>query len=178
MSKLAIGMFDAVTTAESAVEALEELGFKPEEVELVSSREDFEAGPPLGPLDASRSESSLGTGAGVAHATFHAGLIRALSAMGMAQHEAEDYAEGVRRGAALVLVKTNDDRADDAAELMDRNGACQVEDRVAQCTSKGWQRQFSRAAQERGLEPKVTEGGGVQAGRVRYGSGGARVFVW
>ncbi len=177
MSKLAIGMFDNAQAARAVIQDLEREGFRPSEVDLVARRDDFESGPPLGPLEQAQSESGLGAGAAVAHTTWHASLIRSLTAMGMAGDEAEDYAEGVRRGAALVLVKTSDNRADTAAAIMDRDHACRVQERVAQWTQEGWQRQFARAGQDRDLHIRVDDEG-TQAGRVRYGSGGARVFVW
>ncbi len=179
MAKIAIGMFESAAAAEAAVRELTGQGFRPEEVELVTGHADPETGPPVGgPLEDMGTESSgPGVGTGVAGATYHANLIRVLSNMGVPQHSAEEYAEGVRRGSALVLVKTDDDRADVAADVLNRRDALRVEERVAQWTAQGWKRQFARTGEERGLSPRPVQGG-VQVGRDRSDAGGARVFVW
>lgn len=47
-------------------------------------------------------------------------LVARLTDMGVPQSEAEDYAEGVRRGGTLVTLRVDEDRADDAVDIMER----------------------------------------------------------
>ena len=55
-------------------------------------------------------------------------MIGLLRDNGMSQEEAEFYAEGVRRGGALVTVHGVDgDRATEARKILDREGAIEVE---------------------------------------------------
>jgi uncharacterized protein (TIGR02271 family) len=53
-----------------------------------------------------------------------------LTAHGVPETEAQQYAEGIRRGGALVLVDTADDRADRAVALMERAPAVDRETRT------------------------------------------------
>jgi uncharacterized membrane protein len=66
------------------------------------------------------------------------GLIGGLMRMGVPEKEANYYAEGVRRGGALVTVETDDDSAEKAAALMRRHGAIDI-DRLAEgWKAEGW----------------------------------------
>ena len=56
----------------------------------------------------------------------------------MSKADAEYYAEAVRRGGALVTVRADASRADDALAIMHRHGAFDIEDRVQQWQSTGW----------------------------------------
>jgi hypothetical protein len=97
---------------------------------------------------------------------------------GVPEEQADAYAEGVRRGAALLIVRSTDERADAAADLMDHNHAVSVEERLAEWTASGWKRSFARAGQELGLSPQRRQSDTVQVGRDRTQAGGARIFVW
>ncbi len=179
MPTAVIGLFETPDAAQTVVRELESAGFSQEEVQLVVNRPDIEPDPPMGgPLEDSRTESALGVGTAIASASFHAGIIRALRAMGVPEHSAEEYAEGVRRGGALVVVKSGEERADAVADLMNHHHSVHVEERVAEWVSNGWKRQFARAGQDRGLSPRRREPETVQVGRDRIDAGGARVFVW
>jgi hypothetical protein len=73
-----------------------------------------------GPLAAALGGLAAGTAAG--------GIIGLLKDHGVSQEEAEFYAEGVRRGGALVTVSgVSEDREKDVREIFDRNGAIGVE---------------------------------------------------
>ena len=62
------------------------------------------------------------------------GLLSELIARGVPDEEAGLYAEGVRRGGAIVCVRTDDEEeAAEAAELMSGHGALDID----ACTS-GW----------------------------------------
>jgi hypothetical protein len=76
----------------------------------------------------------MGAGAGAVAG----GLIGALVDLGVPETHAEYYAEAVRRGAALVTVRTDASRTDEADEIMRQHGAIDIEERVARWRSTGW----------------------------------------
>ncbi len=179
MPTAVIGMFENATAAQEAVSALDSAGFGSAEVQLVVNRPDLETGPPIGgPLEDMGTESGMGVGTAIASAAFHAGLIRALRSMGVPESDAEEYVEGVRRGSALVVVKSGDERADAVADLLNHHHAVHVQERASEWVVAGWKRRFARATEEQGLSPKRLQPDTVQVGRDRTDAGGARVFVW
>jgi stress response protein YsnF/uncharacterized membrane protein len=85
-----------------------------------------------GPLVTALAGAGLGATAG--------GIIGALTDLGVPEEEAHYYAEGVRRGGVLVAVDTADQRADRAAEIMERAGAIDVDERATHWRQSGWTR--------------------------------------
>jgi uncharacterized protein (TIGR02271 family) len=85
-----------------------------------------------GPLVTALAGAGLGATAG--------GIIGALTDLGVPEEEAHYYAEGVRRGGVLVAVDTDDQRADRAAEIMERAGAIDVDERATHWRQSGWSR--------------------------------------
>ena len=75
---------------------------------------------------------------GTAVGALTGGLLGGLIKMGVPEREANYYAEGVRRGGALVTVETDDDRAEEAAALMRENGAIDIERLAADWQAEGW----------------------------------------
>ena len=65
------------------------------------------------------------------------GLIGALLGSGISAEHAEVYAEGVRRGGALVTVRTTDELNDAASAILDRNAVDPVS-RRAEYAESGW----------------------------------------
>lgn len=107
------------------------------------------AGPIVGLL------SGAGIGAGVGAVA--GGLIGALTNAGVPEEQANLYAESVRRGGTLLMLhEENDERADEAADLMDRHGAVDIEERA------GMLRGGAAAMETGGTE--VAETGGAPAG--------------
>jgi uncharacterized protein (TIGR02271 family) len=93
--------------------------------------------PGIGPLIAAGPIASALAGAGIGAAA--GGLIGALTQIGVPEHEAHYYAEGVRRGGTLVTVHARSDGvADCAAEVMRRHGAVDIDERAAQWKGQGW----------------------------------------
>jgi hypothetical protein len=80
---------------------------------------------------------AAGVGAGVGAAA--GGLIGALVDMGVGEEQAAYYAEGVRRGGTLVTVQTDDDRVDQAMDVLDSYDPIDLEERVSQWQEYGWQ---------------------------------------
>jgi hypothetical protein len=56
------------------------------------------------------------------------------------KEEAEYYAEGVRRGGALIAVKTDDDKADIAANVLHNHSAVDIDERAGAWREEGWSR--------------------------------------
>jgi hypothetical protein len=83
-----------------------------------------------GPIAAALAGGGAGAVAG--------GLIGGLTDLGVSETHAEYYAEAVRRGGALVTVRADDSRADEAERIIRRHGAYDIEDRVLQWKSQGW----------------------------------------
>ncbi len=83
-----------------------------------------------GPIIAALGGAGIGAVAG--------GVIGALTEAGVPEEEAHYYAEGVRRGQVLVTVKTDETRADQARQVLDSNGAVDVEGRASEWRDRGW----------------------------------------
>jgi len=68
------------------------------------------------------------------------GLIGSLVSLGIPEEHAHFYAEGVRRGGSLVVVRTTDDRAEYAADILRDNGAVDVDKRQGDYQTTGFSR--------------------------------------
>lgn len=92
--------------------------------------------PVIGPILAAGPIAAALTGAGIGAAT--GGLIGALTESGVPEEEAKHYAEGVRRGDVLVTIRSESGRADQVCDILDRNHAVNVDDRVSDWKERGW----------------------------------------
>jgi len=84
----------------------------------------------LGPLGAAIAGAGIGAVAG--------GGIGALMKMGVPERDAQFYMEGVRRGGVLVAISCPEDRTDDAATILQRHGAIDIDKRGDQWKKEGW----------------------------------------
>jgi len=83
--------------------------------------------PGIGPLIAAGPLAGAIGGMGVGAAT--GGVIGLLRDHGVSEEEAQFYAEGVKRGGALVTVNgVSEDRADQAKKILTRHGAIDTEE--------------------------------------------------
>lgn len=139
----------------------------------------------VGPVLAAGPLASTLTGAGAGGVA--GGLLGALEDAGIPEDEAHRYAEGVRRGGTLLLVNAGDDRADEAAAILDRHQALDIDYREASWRNRGWERhdpageplEVHQLAQEREhIEVPIVEED-VRVGKREVGRGGvrARTFV-
>ncbi|HEY0138163.1 MAG TPA: YsnF/AvaK domain-containing protein, partial [Nannocystis sp.] len=96
--------------------------------------------PGIGPIIAAGPLVAALTGAGVGAAAGAAvgGLVGALTRLGVPEHDAHFYAESVRRGGALVMVRAEDDLANDAAEILGDAGAVDVDERRSHFEQQGF----------------------------------------
>lgn len=176
MAKTVIGLFDTITQAEQAVNALVTGGFSRDDISLIArDTEDRYKGlrtedtptdevsntaagagagamvgglggllvglgalaiPGIGPVVAAGPLVATLIGAGVGAAA--GGMIGALMDVGVTEEAAGYYAEGVRRGGSLVSVRAEDALVERAAGIMERQGAIDVDRRVAEWRQSGW----------------------------------------
>lgn len=92
--------------------------------------------PGIGPIVAAGPLASALTGAGVGAVV--GGLIGALTGVGVPEEHAGYYAEGVRRGGSLVIVKTDSSQLDHITAILNRHNPVDVEQRVSQWRNSGW----------------------------------------
>ena len=92
--------------------------------------------PGVGPVVAAGPIVAALGGAGVGAAA--GGLIGALTEHGVPEDEARYYTEGVRRGDVLVTVHASGERADRAADILEKHHAQNIDDRVTAWRKRGW----------------------------------------
>ena len=92
------------------------------------------AGPLAAALGTAGASTLVGAGIGAAAG----GVIGALVGAGIPEEDASFYAEGVRRGGTLVVVKSSDDMANRAYDILQRYGAVDVDKRSGEYRSSGW----------------------------------------
>jgi hypothetical protein len=85
-----------------------------------------------GPIVAALGGAGLGATAG--------GILGVLTEAGIPEEDAGHYAEGVRRGAILLTARGAGEQADRAAQILDQNGAIDIDDRVSDWRTRGWTR--------------------------------------
>jgi len=93
--------------------------------------------PGIGPVIAAGPLATTLLGAGVGAAA--GGLIGILMDVGIPENEAHYYAEGLRRGGAVVTVSTQDEMLiDRATNIFERNGAIDIDRRADEWRQSGW----------------------------------------
>jgi len=113
-----------------------------------------------GTLATTLGSTALGAGLGAAAG----GLVGALVGAGVPEEHANVYAEGVRRGGALLTVHANsDEEADRAADIMDRHNVVDIDRRGEEYRSGG----FSRFDENAGTYDMSSD-----TSRASYTSGG------
>lgn len=94
--------------------------------------------PGIGPVLAAGPLVTALAGAGAG--ALAGGLLGALVDMGIPEEQAGYFAEGVRRGGTLVTVKVEDADARRAAEILDRYGPVDINERVDNWRERGWRK--------------------------------------
>jgi uncharacterized membrane protein len=93
--------------------------------------------PGIGPVIAAGPLATTLLGVGVGAAA--GGLIGILMDVGIPENEAHYYAEGLRRGGAVVTVSTQDEMLiDRATNIFERNGAVDIDRRADEWRQSGW----------------------------------------
>ena len=98
--------------------------------------------PGLGPVVAAGwlAATAAGAVAGVAAGAVTGGIVGALTNAGVDEEQAHVYAEGVRRGGALVTARVAEDRAAAATEVLDRYEPVDTDARGQAYRESGWAR--------------------------------------
>lgn len=79
---------------------------------------------------------------GLAGGAAAGGIVGGLIGLGIPEDEAHLYAEGLRRGGTLVIVRADDAFADDAADILSHHKPVDVEQRSRQWRESGWTGRF------------------------------------
>ena len=142
MIKTVAGSFDSFLQASQASRDLRLAGFLESDINIIANDTARQADPAVaaGSLNGAPHEVQ-GTTAGVVAGGAGAvagGLIGGLTDLGIAKSDAEHYAEAVRRGGALVTVRADSTRADEAEATLRRGGAFDIKQRALQWQSEGW----------------------------------------
>ena len=101
--------------------------------------------------------------AGSAAGAATGGIIGALIGLGIPDDDADIYAEGVRRGGTLLVVKADEDKLDVVHAIMDRDGVVDIQDRGFLYREEGHERHDETA-------PMYTAEQ-AEAERARYATG-------
>ncbi len=153
MSKTAVGLFERPDVARQVVHDLETSAFPRKEIRILGEPQEMSVD---GVMSTPRTD-------------FEVGLNRELKAIGANGQEALAYVKGVRRGGVLVFATGSIEEVDNAAEIMNRHGAIDVEKLVGSEPEVG-----SMAAEN--MTP--VHDSSLQTGRISQPGGGARMFVW
>jgi hypothetical protein len=79
-----------------------------------------------------------GAGAGAIAGGAAGGLIGGLTDMGVTEEQAQNFAEGVRRGGSLVTLMTDEDRSGQAKDVLNQHNPVDVNERASQWRQSGW----------------------------------------
>ena len=96
--------------------------------------------PGVGPVVAAGwlAATAVGAVAGAAVGGAAGGIVGSLTEAGVPEHDAHVYAEGVRRGGALVTAKVANDQAAEARSILQRHKSVNVDERGSAYRSTGW----------------------------------------
>ena len=153
MARTAVGLFENPGTVDNVVRDLEASGFSRADVRVLGEPRDMPGSEPMS----------------IPRTDFEVDLTRELTTMGALEADAEAYVRGVRRGGVLVFATGSSEKADVAADIMNRHHAVEIEKLSAS------EQSLPSAAWD---ETDRSQNRSIQARRSRSSSGGARLFVW
>jgi uncharacterized protein (TIGR02271 family) len=124
MTKTLVALYETVTTAEQVVQELIADGFARSDIHLA--------------LDHTTSHAAHNA-TGVQEAAYEgAHVVETLADLGVPYDEAFAYTEGVRRGGALVVVESSEERAERGMAILQRLHPVNIHERTAQWQQEGW----------------------------------------
>ncbi|WP_246498887.1 YsnF/AvaK domain-containing protein [Microvirga soli] len=110
--------------------------------------------PGLGPVVAAGWLVSTLVGAGAGAAI--GGLTGSLVDAGVDENDAHAYAEGIRRGGALVTVRASDTEVDRIVDILDDEGTVDFDERETTWRSEGWTGASATATGANGLKDRAS----------------------
>jgi uncharacterized protein (TIGR02271 family) len=124
MAKTLVALYDTFADAEHVVQELIADGFARSDIHIAFDR----------------TKSPAAHASSVAWGSEYEGanLIETLADVGVPSEEAHAYAEGVRRGSALVVVESSDDRAERGMAILQRVHPVDIHARTTQWRQEGW----------------------------------------
>jgi hypothetical protein len=187
MATTVVGFFDRMLLAEDAIDSLQKAGFDRNVISLVASDNEGRfkkteerstatgagsgaaiggiaglvvgaaalAIPGIGPVVSAGTISALlGT---TAIGAAGGGLLGALIKTEIPENDAHYYAEGVRRGGAVVIVKSDGYDAELAQQILNRAGAIDIREQGAEWRKQGWQSPAELQELEHSSDPSVAQ---------------------
>jgi hypothetical protein len=157
------GLFDTHEEARKAVDALEDAGIASAEISVIGPGDDTAAsgaaegagigaavGGVGGLLVGLGAFAILGIGpvvgagwlattlAGMAAGGLAGGLVGSLTEAGVDDQEAHVYAEGIKRGGTIVVVRVDDALAEPAEAVLGQHGRVDIQSRRSEYEASGW----------------------------------------
>ena len=139
MSTTLVGIFDDYTAAQRAVQQLSQAGIRQGDISIARNEPAGQGYTTYG--GANSTDYTTGTSIGSDIANFFDGIF----GTDINDDERGVYAESVRRGSTIVVVDTDDQMLDRAADILNNAGAIDVDRRHAQYRASGYQR-YDQAA--------------------------------
>ena len=124
MAKTLVALYDTFTDAERVMQELIADGFARSDIHLA--------------LDPNKGRALHSSSVEMDSAYEGANLVDTLADLGVPYDEAHSYAEGVRRGGALEVVESSDERAERGMEILRRLHPVDIHERTAQWRQEGW----------------------------------------
>jgi stress response protein YsnF len=166
MTKTIVAMYERADEAERAYAALGEAGLPVGEITVVGHGSDAPAAADAGSAGLRRDIPGIGgahmRGPDAEHIARDP--VDGLEELGVPSDDAHSYAEGVRRGSTLLVMRASDSDVPRAMEVLERHRPVDIDSRAAGWRTTGW----SRFEREGG--PWAAED--VEAERVRYAETG------
>ena len=134
MTKIAVALYDDYAAAQETLNELIAAGIGRTDISVISHNApaNAPAGGVTGTATSSGGEGPLG------RLTSGESVLDKLTDLGVPRDEAEIYAEGTRRGSSLVLVRADENDAEEAASIMERRRGIDYETRSAAWRAEGW----------------------------------------
>ena len=124
MAKTLVALYDTFTDAEHVVQELIEDGFSRSDMHLA--------------LEHTKSSTAHTSSVEWDSAYEGVNLLDTLVDLGVPYDEAQAYGEGIRRGGALVVVESSDERAERGMEILRRLHPVDIHERTGQWRHEGW----------------------------------------
>jgi hypothetical protein len=147
MDKTLVALYDDIRAARAAVESLTGIGLLRSDITLAAnaSAEEYDHyfdrnGEPLSPLEAQPRDVHSGERAAVDTDVHGAegDVTRVLIRNGVPRSDADEYAEGVRRGESLVMVRVSAGRVGEVERILHEQAPVDLDERLAFWRSEGF----------------------------------------